>query len=81
MAARRDDPLFSVLGKLPVVPFGDTGTIPFAMRQHAQDLVCAAFDTGKKSGAIRGPCAGLAKASRSKVGKTVSSHHHTSKTQ
>ncbi len=25
----------SILGKLPVVPIGDTGTIPFAMRQNA----------------------------------------------
>ncbi len=45
MAARRDDYLFSVFGKLPVVPIGDTGTIPFAMRQHAEDFAGAAFDT------------------------------------
>jgi hypothetical protein len=36
MAARRGDYIFSVLGKLPVVPIGDTGTIPFAKRQHAE---------------------------------------------
>ena len=30
-------PVESILGKLPVVPVGDTGTIPYSMRQHAAD--------------------------------------------
>ena len=34
-----------VLGKLPVVPVDDTGTIPYSMRQHAEDFVGTAFDT------------------------------------
>jgi hypothetical protein len=38
-------PVESMLGTLPVVPVGDTGTIPYCMRQHAEDFVCAAFDT------------------------------------
>jgi hypothetical protein len=43
-------PVESVLGKMPVVPIGDTGTIPFAMRQNARDFVDAAFDTSEGSG-------------------------------
>ena len=43
-------PVASILGKLPVVPIGDTGTIPFAMRQNARDFVDAAFDTSEGSG-------------------------------
>ena len=39
-----------LFGKLPVVPIGDTGTIPFAMRQNARDCVDAAFDTSEGSG-------------------------------
>ena len=39
----------SIFGKLPVVPIGDTGTIPFAMRQNARDCVDAAFDTSEGS--------------------------------
>ncbi len=31
--------------KLPVVPVGDTGTIPYCIWQHADDFVGAAFDT------------------------------------
>jgi hypothetical protein len=50
IAARRDDYLFSVLGKLSVVPIGDTGIILFSMRQHAEDFVGAAFDNRKGSG-------------------------------
>ncbi len=40
-------PVESILGnlKLPVVPIGDTGTIPFAMRQNASVFVDAAFCT------------------------------------
>ena len=40
----------SVLGKLPVVPIGNKGTIPFGMRQHAEDFVGKAFDTREGSG-------------------------------
>jgi hypothetical protein len=36
-------PVESILGKLPVVPVGDTGTIPYCMLQHADDFVSAAF--------------------------------------
>ncbi len=43
-------PVQSVLGKLPVIPMGDTGTIPFTMRQNAKDFVDAAFDTSERSG-------------------------------
>ena len=39
-----------ILGKLPVVPVGDTGTIPYSMRQHAEDFVGAAFDTRERAG-------------------------------
>ncbi len=40
----------SVPGTLPVVPIGERGTIPFAMRQNARDFVDAAFDTSEESG-------------------------------
>ena len=43
-------PVESILGKLPVVPIGDTGTIPYSMRQHAADFVGAAFDTREGAG-------------------------------
>ena len=39
----------SILGKLPVVPVGDAGTIPYSMRQHA-GFVGAAFDTTDGAG-------------------------------
>jgi hypothetical protein len=50
----------SILGKLPVVPVGDTGTIPYCMRQHVEDFVGAAFDTRERVGdgssiSTRGP--------------------------
>ena len=38
-------PVEYILGKLPVVPVGDTGTIPYSMQQHAEDFVGAAFNT------------------------------------
>jgi hypothetical protein len=38
-------PVESILGKLPVVPVGETGTIPYCMRQHVENVVGAAFDT------------------------------------
>jgi hypothetical protein len=37
----------SILGKLPVVTTDDTGTIPYSMRQHVEDFVGAAFNTGE----------------------------------
>jgi hypothetical protein len=40
----------SILGKLPVVPVGETGTIPYCMRQHVEDFVGAAFDTREGAG-------------------------------
>ncbi len=43
-------PVETILGKLPVVPVGDTGTIPYSMRQHAADVVGAAFDTREGAG-------------------------------
>ena len=43
-------PVESVLGKLPVVPVGETGTIPYCMRQHAEDFIGSAFDTRKGAG-------------------------------
>jgi hypothetical protein len=36
-----------ILGKLPVVPVGDTRMIPNSMLQHAEDVVTASFDTRK----------------------------------
>ncbi len=38
-------PVELILGKLPVVPVGDTGTIPNCIRQLAEDFVGAAFET------------------------------------
>ncbi len=54
---------------LPVVPVGDTGTIPYSMRQHAADFVGAAFDTREGAGdgggtSTRGSWAGPANAAR-----------------
>jgi hypothetical protein len=43
-------PVEYILGKLPVVPIGDTGTIPYSMRQRAADFVDAAFDTREGAG-------------------------------
>ena len=43
-------PVESILGKLPVVPVGETGTIPYCMLQHAEDFVGAAFDTREGAG-------------------------------
>ncbi len=40
----------SICGKLPVVPLGDTGTVPFSMCEHAKDFVDAAFDSSEGSG-------------------------------
>ncbi len=43
-------PVKSIIGTLPVVPIGDTGTIPYSMRQHVADFVGAAFDTKEGAG-------------------------------
>ncbi len=43
-------PILSILGKLPVVPVGDTGTIPFSKRRHAEEFVDAAFDSRESAG-------------------------------
>ena len=45
-------PVEYILGKLPVVPVGDTGTVPYSMRQQAEEFVGAAFDT--RAGACDG---------------------------
>ena len=42
-------PVESILDKLPVVPVGETGTIPHCMR-HGEDFVGAAFDTREGAG-------------------------------
>ncbi len=48
-------PVVLILGKLPVVPVGDTGQNPFSMLQHAADFVCSsatsAFASETKDGA------------------------------
>jgi hypothetical protein len=45
-------PVESILGKLPVVSVGDTGTIPYSVWQHAadSDFIGAAFDTREGAG-------------------------------
>ncbi len=43
-------PVESILGKMPVVPVGKTGTIPYCMRQQAEDFVGSAFDTREGAG-------------------------------
>ena len=43
-------PISSLLGKLPVVPVGNTGTIPFSMRRSEEDFVNAAFDSAEGAG-------------------------------
>ena len=43
-------PVEYILGKLPVVPVGNTGTIPYSILQHAKDFVGAAFDTREGAG-------------------------------
>ena len=43
-------PVEDILGKLPVVPVGPTGTIPFSMQGHEQDFVYAAFDSSDGAG-------------------------------
>ncbi len=43
-------PVESILGKLPAVPVGETGTIPYCMLQHAEDFRGTAFDTREGAG-------------------------------
>ena len=33
-------PISSILGKLPLIPVGDTGTIPFSMRDEVDEASC-----------------------------------------
>ncbi len=37
-------PVSSILGRLPLVPLGDTGTIPFEMQKESADFLGAACD-------------------------------------
>ena len=43
-------PLSSILGRLPLLPVGATGTIPFAMRREAADFPGAFCDKSANSG-------------------------------
>ncbi len=43
-------PVESIFGKLPVVLVGDAGTIPYCIREHAEDFLGAAFDTREGAG-------------------------------
>ncbi len=43
-------PFENILGKIQGVLVGDTCTIPFSMRQNAQDIFGAAFDTTEGAG-------------------------------
>ncbi len=43
-------PVEFILGKLPVVPVGETRTIPYCMHKHAADTVGAAFHTREGAG-------------------------------
>jgi hypothetical protein len=43
-------PVSSILGRLPFVPVGATGTIPFAMRREAADFPGAFCDKSANSG-------------------------------
>ena len=38
-------PISSILGKLPLIPFGDTGTIPFSMRDELDEVDGASCDS------------------------------------
>ncbi len=40
-------PILSILGKLQVVPVGDTGTISFSQRQHAEEFVMRHSTAGR----------------------------------
>ena len=43
-------PVSSILGRLPLVPLGETGTIPFDMRRESADFPGAACDKSHNSG-------------------------------
>ena len=43
-------PIKNILGKLPVVPVGSTGTVPFSMRQSAEDFIDTDFDSSEDAG-------------------------------
>ena len=43
-------PVSSILGRLPLVPVGATGTIPFAMRRESADFPGAFCDKSENSG-------------------------------
>jgi hypothetical protein len=40
-------PVSSILGRIPVVPVSETGTIPFDMCKEAEDFLGAPFDSKK----------------------------------
>jgi hypothetical protein len=43
-------PITSILGRLALVPVGETGTIPFSMRNERSDFPGATCDSKKTSG-------------------------------
>ncbi len=43
-------PVSTILGRLPLVPVGSTGTIPFEMRRGSADFPGAACDKSKDAG-------------------------------
>ena len=43
-------PVSSILGRIPGVPVGETGTIPFDMCKEAEDFPGASFDSKKGAG-------------------------------
>jgi hypothetical protein len=43
-------PITSILGRLALVPVGDTGTIPFSMRKQTRDFSGAACDSKDGAG-------------------------------
>ncbi len=43
-------PITSILGRLALVPVGDTGTIPFTMRKETKDFPGASCDSKKNAG-------------------------------
>ena len=43
-------PISSILGKLPLIPVGDTGTIPFGMRDKLHEVDEASCDTKQGEG-------------------------------
>jgi hypothetical protein len=43
-------PITSILGRLALVPVGETGTIPFSMRNERSDFPGATCDSKKNSG-------------------------------